>query len=157
MGHRKGLGLGGMGLAAAGFAMALPAPAQAALPDLLAAQSGQIVVLSALAAGGVALALAGGLWALAEQRIARRRRRARKRNGARTKAAVGERAAAAAPLILPVRFICLVLAWKRRAMKKAEWPAMRMSILGPRAFVGLRISDIVKRKRIRSRAGWGEA
>jgi len=27
-----------------------------------------------------------------------------------------------------VRFICLVLARKRRAMKKAEWPAMRMSI-----------------------------
>ena len=44
-----------------------------------------------------------------------------------TKAAVGERAAAA-PLILPVRFICLVLARKRRAVKKAEWPAMRMSI-----------------------------
>src|SRR6478609_1581648 len=91
MGHRKGLGLGGMGLAAAGFVTALPAPAQAALPDLLAAQSGQIVVLSALAAGGVALAIAGGLWALAEQRIARRLRRSLKLTGARTKAAVGER------------------------------------------------------------------
>jgi len=30
-----------------------------------------------------------------------------------------------------VRFICLVLARKRRAVKKAEWPAMRMFVLGP--------------------------
>jgi signal transduction histidine kinase len=54
-------------------------------------QSGQMVVLSALAAGGVALGIAAALWALAEQRTARRLRRALKLNGARTRTAVGER------------------------------------------------------------------
>ena len=53
--------------------------------------SGQVVVLSALAAGGVALAIAAGLWALAEQRVSRRLRRSLRLTGARTKAAVGER------------------------------------------------------------------
>jgi signal transduction histidine kinase len=60
------------------------------MPDLSIASS-QIVVLSALAAGGVALAIAAGLWALAEQRIAARLRRSLRLTGARTKAAVGER------------------------------------------------------------------
>ena len=91
MGHRIGSGAKGVGLVAACLATTLPQPVQAALPDLLAAQSGQIVVLSALAAGGVALAIAAGLWALAEQRIARRLRRSLNLPGARTKAAVGER------------------------------------------------------------------
>lgn len=95
MGHRNEPGYKGGGLAAAGLSaalvMTLPQPALAALPALLEAQSGQIVVLSALAAGGVALAIAAGLWALAEQRIARRLRRSLKLTGARTKAAVGER------------------------------------------------------------------
>jgi signal transduction histidine kinase len=70
--------------------MAVPQPALAALPDLQGT-SGQIVVLSALAAGGVALAIAAGLWALAEQRIAAKLRRSLRLTGARTKAAVGER------------------------------------------------------------------
>ena len=70
----------------------MPVPALA-LPSLapLPALSGQIVVLSALAAGGVALAVAAGLWALAEQRVSRRLRRSLRLTGARTKAAVGER------------------------------------------------------------------
>ena len=69
----------------------MPAPALAAVPDLAAFQSGNAVVLSALACGGVALALAAGLWALAEQRTARRLRRSLKSVAARTKAAVAER------------------------------------------------------------------
>src|SRR5476649_2391507 len=91
MGHRKGPIQGGIrGLAAAGLLMPVPA---LALPSLapLPALSGQIVVLSALAAGGVALAIAAGLWALAEQGISRRLRRSLRLTGARTKAAVGER------------------------------------------------------------------
>jgi signal transduction histidine kinase len=90
MGHRKGPGVWGIGLAAASALMAVPQPALAALPDLQGT-SGQIVVLSALAAGGVALAIAAGLWALAEQRIAAKLRRSLRLTGARTKAAVGER------------------------------------------------------------------
>jgi signal transduction histidine kinase len=83
-----------MGLAVASLSICLtaaPLPAHAALPDLLSLASSQIVVLSALAAGGVALAIAAGLWALAEQRIAARLRRSLKLTGARTKAALGER------------------------------------------------------------------
>ena len=90
MGHRKGPGVWGIGLAAASALMAAPQTALAALPDLTGT-SGQIVVLSALAAGGVALAIAAGLWALAEQRIAAKLRRSLRLTGARTKAAVGER------------------------------------------------------------------
>ena len=48
-------------------------------------------MLSALAAGAVALAIAASLWALAEQRGAQRLRRALRSAGARTQAAVGER------------------------------------------------------------------
>ena len=51
-------------LAAAPCAL-LPVPAQAAIPDALTLQSGNVVVLSALACGGVALAIAAGLWAQA--------------------------------------------------------------------------------------------
>jgi signal transduction histidine kinase len=68
----------------------LPAPAWAT-PDLLTLQSGNVIVLSALACGGVALAIAAGLWALAEQRTARRLRRSLRAVGAKSKAAVGER------------------------------------------------------------------
>ena len=72
----------------------LPAPAWAA-PDAvssaLALQSGNVIVLSALACGGVALAIAAGLWALAEQRTARRLRRSLRAVGAKSKAAIGER------------------------------------------------------------------
>ena len=46
----------------------LPVPALAATPiTALAFQNGNAVVLSALACGGVALAIAAGLWALAKQ------------------------------------------------------------------------------------------
>ena len=54
-------------------------------------QNGNIIVLSALACGGVALAIAAGLWALAEQRAAQRLRRSLRSVGAKTKAALGER------------------------------------------------------------------
>jgi signal transduction histidine kinase len=74
-----------------------PAPALAGIPDAgitaLAFQNGNAVVLSALACGGVALAIAAGLWALAEQRAARRLRRSLRTVGAKTKAAIGEREA----------------------------------------------------------------
>jgi signal transduction histidine kinase len=67
-------------------------PALAATPiTALAFQNGNAVVLSALACGGVALAIAAGLWALAEQRTTRRLRRSLRVVGAKTKAAVGER------------------------------------------------------------------
>ena len=68
-----------------------PVPALAAMPDVLTLQSGNVVVLSALACGGVALAIAAGLWALAEQRAARRLRKSLRTVGAKTKAALGER------------------------------------------------------------------
>jgi signal transduction histidine kinase len=61
------------------------------MPDALSLQNGNMVVLSALACGGVALAIAAGLWALAEQRAARRLRKSLRNLGARTKAALGER------------------------------------------------------------------
>ncbi|HET7083487.1 MAG TPA: PAS-domain containing protein [Rhizomicrobium sp.] len=66
----------------------LPLPAQA---DSLTFQTGNAVVLSGLACGGVALAIAAGLWALAEQNAARRLRRVLRQAGSRTKAALGER------------------------------------------------------------------
>ena len=69
------------------------APALAASDGQLATafQNGNIVVLSALACGGVALAVAAGLWALAEQRNARRLARSLRAVGAKAKAALGER------------------------------------------------------------------
>ena len=66
-------------------------PAQAAIPAALTFQNGNLIVLSGLACGGVALAIAAGLWALAEQRTTRRLRRSLRMVGAKTKAAVGER------------------------------------------------------------------
>src|ERR1700754_3083543 len=87
MGHgekRRGV----HGLVAAG--LLLPASPALAAP-LIPTAPGQAVVLSALAAGGIALGLAGGLWALAEQSISRRLRRSLRLTGAGTRAAVGER------------------------------------------------------------------
>lgn len=69
----------------------VPVPALAAMPDALTFQNGDVVVLSALACGGVALAIAAGLWALAEQRAARRLRKSLRIVSAKTKAALGER------------------------------------------------------------------
>ncbi|MEY4706935.1 MAG: hypothetical protein RJB58_658 [Pseudomonadota bacterium] len=69
----------------------MSAPAQAAIPAALTFQNGNLIVLSGLACGGVALAIAAGLWALAEQRTTRRLRRSLRMVGAKTKAAVGER------------------------------------------------------------------
>src|SRR6201996_6655480 len=71
---------------------AAPTPAWAeAVTIAIGPETGRVVVLSALAAGAVALAVAASLWALAEQRNAQRLRRALKGAGARAKAAVGER------------------------------------------------------------------
>jgi signal transduction histidine kinase len=73
-------------------ALASPASALAATPAAaMTFQAGNMLVLSALACGGVALGIAAGLWALAEQRAARRLRRALRAMNARSKAAVGER------------------------------------------------------------------
>ena len=49
------------------------------------------MVLDALVVGAVALAIAAGLWALAQQNVAERLRRTLRIAGARTRAAVGER------------------------------------------------------------------
>src|SRR5260221_8205277 len=81
----------GLLLAAAPWAMPLPAFAADNPITNQAFQNGHIIVLSALACGGVALAIAAGLWALAEQRSALRLRRALRQAGTRTKAALGER------------------------------------------------------------------
>ncbi len=88
-GFRGNLGLNS--LPVAGLLAFLPVPALAAMPDALTLQNGNAVVLSALACGGVALAIAAGLWALAEQRAARRLRKSLRSVGAKTKAALGER------------------------------------------------------------------
>src|SRR6185437_12028295 len=69
----------------------LPAQAASDAQFATAFQNGNIIVLSALACGGVALAVAAGLWALAEQRHARRLSRSLRTVGAKTKAALGER------------------------------------------------------------------
>ncbi|HEX3755943.1 MAG TPA: PAS-domain containing protein [Rhizomicrobium sp.] len=76
-----------------GLALLTPQPALAAGPDYVTIESGRMVVLSALAAGAIALAMAAGLWAVAEQCAASRLRRTLKASGARTRAAVGEREA----------------------------------------------------------------
>src|SRR6201996_3956164 len=99
MGHRKKAGVrrvGGLNRLLTTLLLAfLPVPALAAMPDTqitsLALQNGNVVVLSALACGGVALAIAAGLWALAEQRAARRLRKSLRTVSAKTKAALGER------------------------------------------------------------------
>ena len=69
----------------------LPALADDPQAAVAAFQNGNVVVLSGLACGGVALAIAAGLWALAEQRAARRLRRSLRQVGTRTKAALSER------------------------------------------------------------------
>jgi len=75
------------GLKAALAAFVLAAgPAWAASPD---DSSG--MVLTAMVTGAVALAIAAGLWALAEQNVSVRLRRTLRLSGARTRAAVGER------------------------------------------------------------------
>jgi PAS domain-containing protein len=72
--------------------VALPLPALAApVLNSVNFDQGRMLVLSALAAGAVALAVAASLWALAEQRNAQRLRRVLKGAGARAKAAVSER------------------------------------------------------------------
>ena len=79
-------GLRAVGLALAGFASA-PSPAWAA-SDVI---TQQVLVLGAVTTGAVALAIAAGLWALAEQNASSKLRRALRHAGARTRAAVGER------------------------------------------------------------------
>src|SRR5689334_10975491 len=88
LGHRRRAGSGLFALA-----LALPSPAWAIDPAdmLIGLDGGRLVVLSALAAGAVALAIAASLWALAEQRGAQRLRRALRITGARTRSVVGER------------------------------------------------------------------
>jgi signal transduction histidine kinase len=90
-GHNK---RGNAGIWAAALAALLPSPAWAAgSVDLLIGpdNTGRLLILSALAAGAVALAIAASLWALAEQRSALRLRRHLRASGARTKSALGER------------------------------------------------------------------
>jgi signal transduction histidine kinase len=72
-----------------GFGFLVPTPAFAATLNDAATQ--QLLVLGAVTTGAVALALAAGLWALAEQNRAGKLRRALRQSGARTRAAVGER------------------------------------------------------------------
>ncbi len=94
MGQNKSPGVrGGFGKlraampALTGFLLA-PCPALAATAD---AATQELLVLGAVTTGAVALAIAAGLWALAEQNRAGKLRRALRQSGARTRAAVGER------------------------------------------------------------------
>ena len=70
------------------MACALPTPA---LADILPTLGERDLVLAAVTTGAVALAVAAGLWAVAEQKVTLRLRRALRVAGARTRAAVGER------------------------------------------------------------------
>lgn len=92
-GHRRRERLGLWLALGLGLSWGLPSPAWAADPVdiLIGLDGGRLVVLSALAAGAVALAIAASLWALAEQRSAQRLRRALRVTGARTRSVVGER------------------------------------------------------------------
>src|SRR6185437_16397982 len=74
-------------------ALSLPRPAYAADPVnlIIGFDTGRLLVLSALAAGAVALAIAASLWALAEQRNANRLRRVLKTTATRTKSQLSER------------------------------------------------------------------
>lgn len=87
MGQSAGFGLGACVL------LTLPSPALAADPVnlIIGFDTGRLLVLSALAAGAVALAVAASLWALAEQRQSQRLLRVLKSSGARTRGALGER------------------------------------------------------------------
>jgi signal transduction histidine kinase len=67
---------------------ALPTPA---LADALPVLGERDLVLAAVTTGAVALAVAAGLWAVAEQTVTAKLRRALRVAGARTRAAVGER------------------------------------------------------------------
>jgi signal transduction histidine kinase len=67
---------------------ALPTPVFA---DALPILGERDLVLAAVTTGAVALAIAAGLWAIAEQKVTARLRRALRVSGARTRAAVGER------------------------------------------------------------------
>lgn len=75
------------------LAAIVPSSAQAAdrVSLIIGFDTGRMLVLSALAAGAVALAIAASLWALAEQRNASRLRRVLRTAGARTKSQLGER------------------------------------------------------------------
>src|SRR5215469_13551419 len=85
-------GIGGMG---GGLLLAAIVPSSAQAADrvslIIGFDTGRMLVLSALAAGAVALAIAASLWALAEQRNASRLRRVLRTAGARTKSQLGER------------------------------------------------------------------
>jgi len=70
-----------------GMAFLVAAPAMAGTPEL----GENALVLTAITAGAVALALAAGLWALAEQNVSQKLRRMLRAAGARMRAAVGER------------------------------------------------------------------
>ncbi|HZQ40542.1 MAG TPA: PAS-domain containing protein, partial [Rhizomicrobium sp.] len=74
-------------------ALSLPQPAWAADPVnlIIGFDTGRLLVLSALAAGAVALAIAASLWALAEQRNAGRLRRALKAAATRNRSQISER------------------------------------------------------------------
>jgi signal transduction histidine kinase len=90
-GHNKKPGKGvtrGRSRSAAVAATVLAA--QPALAGTLAVTESDMV-LAAVATGAIALAVAAGLWALAEQNISKRLRRSLRMSGARTRAAVGER------------------------------------------------------------------
>jgi signal transduction histidine kinase len=67
---------------------ALPTPA---LADALPVLGERDLVLAAVTTGAVALAIAAGLWAVAEQKVTAKLRRALRVAGSRTRAAVGER------------------------------------------------------------------
>jgi len=82
---------GAYALAAASLALPSPAWAADSVNLIIGFDTGRLLVLSALAAGAVALAIAASLWALAEQRNAGRLRRALKGIGARTKSQLSER------------------------------------------------------------------
>jgi signal transduction histidine kinase len=69
------------------FAILAAAPAEAG--TLLLGESD--LVLTAITAGAIALALAAGLWALAEQNVSHKQRRMLRAAGARMRSAVGER------------------------------------------------------------------
>lgn len=93
MGHNKNPGAGvasgrrrGRGATLAALALAAQ-PAMAAAPIL----AERDMVLAVIATGAVALAIAAGLWALAEQNVSSRLRRTLRISGARTRAAVSER------------------------------------------------------------------
>jgi signal transduction histidine kinase len=91
-GHKKNPGIGDgwakCGLWAAAVAVLLPSDAAAANWPLLAARDW---VLGAITTGAISLAIAAGLWAVAERKVSARLRRALRLAGSRARAALGER------------------------------------------------------------------